>query len=79
MYKGNYITYGGTINPEGSKITDAVCDHLGWSPINALKTMVRGNIIYVRGTVLKPSEVASFGRINGATIDGRTCKQVNFL
>lgn len=67
MYKGN-----------GNQTTDAVCDYLDWSYIDALKTMVKGATIYVRGTLLKPNEVNDLQRIDGAVVDGKTCKLMNF-
>ena len=62
----------------GSPNTDAVCDYLGWSYINALKTMERGGAIYVRGTLLKPSEVKLLQQIDGKMINGKHCKLMNF-
>ncbi len=67
LYRGN-----------GNTTTDLVCMYLGWSFINALKTMTRGNTIYVKGTCLHPDEVYSLQQIDGQLIDGKKCKLVNF-
>ena len=62
----------------GSPVTDKVCDYLDWAYVGAVKTLVRGNTVFVRGTTLKPYEIVLLQHVDGAVIDQKTCKLMNF-
>jgi len=61
-----------------SKETRSVLNLLGWRQCGAVETATRGDVIYVRGTLLKPSEVAGLQACDGQKIDQYTCKLMNF-
>lgn len=71
MYKSN-SKFG------GSKITDQVCDLIDWAYIGAIITMVRGGVVYVKATLLKPNEVHGFKKLDGMVLNGMPIKTMNF-
>jgi hypothetical protein len=59
-----------------SETTKVVCRHIGWIfDIHPIKTMRRGSIIYVTGTLLKPDEWRKLRGFDGDVIeDGSTLR-----
>ena len=61
-----------------SRETRSVLNLLGWRQCGAIETATRENVIYVRGTLLKPDEIAGIQFCDGQKIDQYTCKLMNF-
>jgi len=58
-----------------SATSAAVCDVIGWAyKIHPIETCRRGDVVYVRGTLLHPDEWLQLRGWHGhkCTIDGRT-------